>query len=256
MLMSRKIAEELLPHLRLRSMGRGREGRSRLIDELCEQWGYRRKHVIHLLGAKTGWGCDPAVRKGRPPKYDGEVEEGVWRIWKVSEPPFCKRLKALLPQWIPHYECGRLGKDLRSRVLSMSAAQIGRLLAARKTRVGHRGRCGSKPGGLLKTQIPIRTDNWDITRPGYLEADTVAHCGGSQEGDFVWSVTYCDIHSGWTVNRAVWNKGSAGVVAATREVEGALPFELLCFDTDNGSEVRGLKKKTTTATWSRRTGRL
>lgn len=64
----------------------------------------------------------------------------------------------------------------------------------------------------------------------------MAHCEGSLEGDFVWSVTYCDIYSGWTANRAVWNKGSGGVVAATREVEGALPFELLGFDTDNGSE--------------------
>ena len=64
--MSRKIAEELLPRLRLRSMGRGRKGRSLLIDELCEQWGYSRKHAIKPLGAKTGWGGDPAVRKGRP----------------------------------------------------------------------------------------------------------------------------------------------------------------------------------------------
>jgi hypothetical protein len=89
---------------------------------------------------------------------------------------------------------------------------------------------------LLKTQIPIRTDNWDITRPGFLEADTVAHCGGSLEGDFIWSVTYCDILSGWTCNRAVWNKGAHGIVEATRSVEASLPFELLGFDTDNGSE--------------------
>ncbi len=101
----------------------------------------------------------------------------------MAEQPCGKRLKALLPQWLPHYERehGRLEKDLRSRVLSISAAQADWLLAARKTRVGHRGRCGTKPGGLLKTQIPIRTDNWDITRPGFLEADTVAHCGGSLE---------------------------------------------------------------------------
>jgi hypothetical protein len=89
---------------------------------------------------------------------------------------------------------------------------------------------------LLKTQIPIRTDNWDITRPGFLEADTVAHCGGRLEGDFIWSVTYCDILSGWTCNRAVWNKGAHGIVEATRSVEASLPFELLGFDTDNGSE--------------------
>lgn len=74
-------------------------------------------------------------------------------------------------------------------MLAISPAQIDRLLAPRKVRVGHRGRCGTKPGGLLQTQIPIRTDNWDITRPGFLEADTVAHCGGSLEGDFI----YCDI---------------------------------------------------------------
>src|SRR5690606_31184711 len=74
------------------------------------------------------------------------------------------------------------------------------------------------------------------SRPGFLEADTVAHCGGSLSGDFVWSVTYTDICSGWTCNRAVWNKGSTGIVEATREVEAALPFDLLGFDCDNGSE--------------------
>jgi hypothetical protein len=89
---------------------------------------------------------------------------------------------------------------------------------------------------LLKTQIPIRTDNWDITRSGFLEADTVAHCGGSLEGDFIWSVTYCDILSGWTCNRAVWNKGAHGIVEATRSPEASLPFELFGFDTDKGSE--------------------
>lgn len=74
--MSRKIAEEVLPRLRQRYAGRGREGRTRLIDEVCEQWGYSRKHAIKLLGAKAGWGGDPSVRKGRPPSY-GEAEADV-----------------------------------------------------------------------------------------------------------------------------------------------------------------------------------
>ena len=236
--MSRKIAEELLPRLRQRYENRGREGRTRLLDEVCEQWGYSRKHAIKLLRAKAGWGGDPAARKGRPPAY-GEAETKVlWKIWRAAEQPCGKRLKALLPAWLPHYERehGRLAKARRKAVLAVSAAQIDRLLAPRKARAKHRGRCGTKPGGLLKTQIPIRTDNWDITRPGFLEADTVAHCGGSLEGDFVWSVTYCDIYSGWTCNRAVWNKGAHGIVEATRGIEAALPFELLGFDTDNGSE--------------------
>jgi hypothetical protein len=164
--------------------------------------------------------------------------EILWQIWKAAEQPCGKRFKELLPTWLPFYELekGSLQDDVRKRLLSISAAQIDRLLAPRKARIGHRGRSGTKPGGLLKTQIPIRTDNWDITRPGFLEADTVAHCGNSLEGDFIWSVTYCDIYSGWTCNRAVWNKGAEGIVNATREVEASLPFELLGFDTDNGSE--------------------
>lgn len=76
--MSRKVSEEMLP--RQRYAGRGREGRSRLIDEVCEQWGYSRKHAIKLLGAGVGRGGDPAVRKGRPPKYGNEVVEVLWRI--------------------------------------------------------------------------------------------------------------------------------------------------------------------------------
>lgn len=236
--MSRKIAEEVLPRLRQRYAGRGRDGRTRLIDEVCELWGYSRKHAIKLLGAKAGWGGDPNLRKGRPPTYGEPEADVLWTIWKAAEQPCGKRLKALLPIWLPHYERehGKLEGGMRKKVLAISPAQIDRLLGRRKVRVGHRGRCGTKPGGLLKTQIPIRTDNWDITRPGFLEADTVAHCGGSLEGDFIWSVTYCDIHSGWTCNRAVWNKGAHGIVEATREVETALPFGLLGFDTDNGSE--------------------
>ncbi len=213
--------------MRQRYVMRNREGRSRMIDEVCEQWGYSRKHAIKLLGAKAGWGGDLVRPKGRPVDYGDEVADVLWQIWKVSEQPCGKRLAAVRKLWLPHYEArsGKLSRELKKKVLAISAAQIDRLLAARKVRVGARGRSGTKPGGLLKNQIPIRTDNWDIDRPGYLEADTVAHCGGSLEGNFVWSVTYTDIHTGWTANRAVWNKGAAGIVAATREIEAELPFE-------------------------------
>ena len=78
--------------------------------------------------------------------------------------------------------------------------------------------------------------SWDITQHGYLEADTVAHCGTSLGGDFIWSVTYTAIYSGWTSLRAVWNNGATGIVEATRKVEAALPFAILGFDCDNGSE--------------------
>jgi len=99
-----------------------------------------------------------------------------------------------------------------------------------------KGLSGTKPGTLLKNQIPICTEHWDISRPGFVEADTVAHCGNSLAGDFVWSLTMTDILTGWTECRATWNKGSTGVIRQVQEIEKALPFPLLGFDCDNGSE--------------------
>ncbi|MFH0802483.1 MAG: transposase family protein, partial [bacterium] len=99
-----------------------------------------------------------------------------------------------------------------------------------------RGLCSTRPGSLLKSQIPIKTDNWDVTQPGFLEADTVAHCGSSLAGDFVYTVNCVDIFSGWVEQRAIWNKGQEGTLAAVRDIERSLPFELKGFDCDNGSE--------------------
>lgn len=236
MKMSQKTREDLLPRLRQRYANAGREAKTKMLDEFCEQWQCNRKHAIKLLGGRTGWGGQIGVRRGAPPKYGAEVVAVIEAIWRASEQPCGKRLKAILPLWLPYYEAskGQLDESIREKVLAISAAQIDRVLAPKK--VSGKGLCGTKPGSLLRTQIPIRTDNFDIHRPGFLEADTVAHCGSSLAGDFIWSITYTDICSGWTCNRAVWNKGSGGVVEATRAVEEALPFELLGFDCDNGSE--------------------
>ena len=80
---------------------------------------------------------------------------------------------------------------------------------------------------------------WAVDHPGWMEADTVAHGGGSLAGEFIWSVTCTDIFSQWTESRGLWNRGAAGVVERTREVEAALPFALLGFDSDNGGESSG-----------------
>src|SRR5205085_132122 len=148
----------------------------------------------------------------------------------------------LKEQWLPKLRAryarrfGPVSPRQRRLLKQISAATLDRLLAPSRLEFPERGRCGTKPGTLLKTQIPIRTGTWDLTQPGYLEADSVAHCGASLAGDFIWSLTYTDILSGWTEGGAVWNKGAAGVLAATGEVEARLPFALLGFDSDNGGE--------------------
>ncbi|HVV69536.1 MAG TPA: integrase, partial [Gammaproteobacteria bacterium] len=131
---------------------------------------------------------------------------------------------------------GLLSADIKAKLLKMSPATLDRLLKSSKIKYKRRGLCGTKPGYLLKNQIPIKTDHWDVTCPGFMEADSVAHCGNSLAGEFIWSITLTDIKTGWTEIRAVWNKGAEGVVNQIRDIEKKLPFQLLGFDCDNGSE--------------------
>lgn len=234
--MSRAIKAEVLPRLRARYEQRGRAGKSRLLDEVCEDYGYDRKYAIKLLGQRLP---APSGRPRTGPVRQYDVIEPVVRtIWQAAEQPCGKRLKPALSLWLPHYERhhGRTSSRSRELLRHISAATLDRLLAPARAAQLVRGLGGTKPGSLLRTEIPVRMDNWDLTRPGFLEADTVAHCGSSLAGSFIWSAIFTDIFSAWTDGRALWNKGSAGVVAAVTSVEAELPFTLLGFDSDNGSE--------------------
>jgi hypothetical protein len=236
MKMSQELKIEGLPKLQNRYAHRSREGKSRMLDEFCEDYAYERKYAIKLLSASL-----PAAGGSGPPGPEPHytlIEPIVREIWLVAEQPCGKRLAPILRQWLPYYEhrYGALSHRQRTLLRQISGATLDRLLAPARAQSPGRGRCGTKPGSFLKTQIPIRTGTWDLTQPGYLEADSVAHCGASLAGDFIWSLTYTDIFSGWTEGRAVWNKGAAGVLAATQDVETHLPFSLLGFDCDNGSE--------------------
>ena len=129
-----------------------------------------------------------------------------------------------------------LTPETQDKLSSISAATIDRVLKTVRVAHGRKGLSGTKPGSLLKNQIPIRTHFWDVSQPGFMEADTVAHCGNSLAGDFVWSLTMTDILTTWTENRATWNKGAHGVLVQIQDIELRLPFALQGFDCDNGSE--------------------
>ena len=234
--MSRELKIDWLPKLQVRYSRRNREGKSRMLNEICEDYEYERKYAIKLL---CGGLPSPSgrVHPGPEPQYE-MIEPVVRQVWLTAEQPCGKRLAPILRQWLPYYErrFGQLSGRQRQLVRQVSAATLDRLLAGARAEHSGRGRCGTKPGSLLRSEIPIRTGTWDLSRPGYLEADSVAHCGGSLAGSFIWSLTYTDILSGWTEGGAVWNKGAAGVLAATRQVEQRLPFALLGFDSDNGGE--------------------
>lgn len=234
--MGPKSRREYLEDMRLRYRQFGRAVKSKIIDEVCEVCGYHRKHAIRLLNHKPG--AAAARKPGPRPRYDGTILAPLKAIWLAADQPCSKRLVAALRIWLPAWEArhGVLEALVRRRLLAISPSTIDRLLKPVRAHMAGKGRTTTKPGSLLRQQIPIRAEAWDTDRPGFLEADTVAHCGESLTGNFIWSITYTDIFSGWTACRATWNRGAQGVIEQTRRVEAILPFEILGFDCDNGGE--------------------
>lgn len=213
-----------------------RKTKKTILDQICDKWGHNRKYAIRLLKPTFYVAKKPP---GPQPKYDPKkLLPHLKKIWLASNQMCSKKLKAALPLWLPHYETGyeTLEPEAKEQLLQISSATIDRLLKPIRVKYPKKGLCGTKPGTLLKHQIPIKTHNWDITKPGFMEADTVAHCGDSLDGSFIWSLTLTDIYSGWTEIRATWNKGSAGVIDQIKNIETTLPFPLQGFDCDNGSE--------------------
>lgn len=211
--------------------------KKRMLDEFCETHGYHRKAAARLLRQAPISDRKPK-KPGKKKTYEPSLLlEPLKKIWLATDQMCGKRLKEALPLWLPHYNKHHESSldELSAQLLTMSAATIDRMLKPIKSRYG-KGLSGTKPGSLLKTHIPINTNQWDTRHVGFMEADTVAHCGTSLMGDFVWSITMTDIFSGWTEMRATWNKGATGVMEGIQDIEESLPFEIKGFDCDNGSE--------------------
>jgi len=221
--------------LKSRYLQGNRKAKKIILDEFCESTGYNRKSVIRmftrgLLGRKD----NPS---GQKKKYDPKLLLPPLKfIWLATDQMCGARLAAALPMWLPFYEAKyTLDSEIKCKLLSASARTLDRLLKPLKYRYPKRF-SGTKPGSLLRSQIAIKTQQWDEKQPGYVEADTVAHCGTSLLGNFIWSITLTDIYSGWTENAAVWNKGAHGVLQQIKNIEERLPFFILGFDSDNGGE--------------------
>ncbi len=233
--MGSKSKREYLLAIRERYRKANRESKSLILSEFCQVCGYNRKYAIRILNRRTK---QPKKKPGPRPIYDGAVIVHLKRLWLASDQMCSKRLVKMTELWLPYYEpeYGVIVPDVKAKLLKLSPATIDRILRPVKVRYKLKGKCTTKPGKLLRNVIPIRPDKASIDKPGFLEADSVAHCGNSIAGEFVWSITYTDICSAWTENRAVWGKGSAGFVAQTKDVEENLPFSITAFWSDNGSE--------------------
>ena len=228
---------EYLTAIRSRYHACSRKEQTAILDEFCSVCQYHRKYAIRLLNQKPRPTKSAADSNPGPKKRydDPELLEVIFELWQLTNLPCSKRLKAIIHLWLPHYR-GIVSDKIKRLLMQISPATIDRLMASSRIKYCKRGLTTTKPGSIIKKRIPIKTNQWDETIPGFLEADTVAHCGNSVAGMFVYTLNCVDLATGWTEQRAVWGKGEKGVTKAIKCIESSLPFPIRGFDCDNGSE--------------------
>lgn len=227
---------QVLEKLRRRYENAGAEHKGKLLDQAVQLLGYHRKAAIRALGRRAA-PRGPRIITGRPVKYEpGLLGPWLRPIWQATDYACGQRLVAMLPEWIPAYEQHerRMPVEVREKLLLASGRTLDRLLEP--LRGQGNGRSLTRPGTLLRQQIPIRGTLWEDNKAGWLEVDTVALCGGSVAGEFVWMVDAVDYATTWVELRAMWGRGQLGTLAALQDMEACLPFSLLGLDSDNGGE--------------------
>jgi hypothetical protein len=225
--------------------------KQQILNEFCETTGYCRGYArfvlrnhgrqVWLRGQRVIVG-DARKRQQRlkPRLYDDQVVKELIKLWELLNYLCGKRLVAIMPELIAKLEQFgelRLAVSTKQKLLRISAASIDRLLQPERRKHQLRGRSHTKPGTLLKHQIPIRTfAEWDEQQPGFAEIDLVAHDGGLALGDYCQTLDLTDVCTGWTETEAVPNKAQVWVFEAIQTIRQRLPFPLLGLDSDNGSE--------------------
>ncbi len=236
--MSRRSKQEYFESLYHRYHRAAPSLKSHLLNEFCQTCGYNRKYAIRKLnGPPPATKSRTQKRSLRTATYNAHVISILRQVWQAAGYPWSIRLKAVLPLWLPWIRAQwPMTPEEEKQLLSISPRQIDRRLKPYKTRIRKRIYGRTKPGTLLKHQIPIRTEHWDVREPGFVEVDLVAHSGNSADGDFAFSLNLTDIFSGWVETSTLLGKGQQGVVAALDAMAQRLPFVLRGLDSDNGGE--------------------
>jgi hypothetical protein len=233
--MSFRAKRELLAQVAPRYTEAGHAQKSVILDEFLAATGYARKYAIRLLAKPVA--VPGPIRRPRAPRYGPAVREALRVAWAAVNGICAKRLVPFMPELVRALERhGHLAvtDEVKALLLRLSPATADRLL--RPVRRPH-GIGTTRPGRLLKQQVPVRTfAEWTDVRPGFLEADLVAHCGGNPEGPFLHTLTLTDVATAWTECLPLLHRTQSAVVEALDRARQLLPFPLLGLDTDNGVE--------------------
>ncbi len=232
---SSNTRHELIGALSERYRKGSRSEKGKILDELVKLTKFHRKHTTRLMNR----GRSSKSISVRPSRriYDEAVREALVAIWEAADRICGKRLRIVMPDYVESLERHghlKLNSDLRTKLLSVSAATIDRILTPMRMKAHGQSKRRRKSHMKVKSQIPVRTfADWDDPAPGYFETDLVAHNGGLSAGSCVHSLVLTDISSGWTECVALVAREQTLVVEALEALQCQLPIPLLGIDTDN-----------------------
>ena len=235
-----RMDSKYLDQLRTRYRQASKKERSIILDEFVKTTGYHRKHAIAVLNGRRRRVSGP-IRRPRGKTYGPDVGDALIKLADLFDNICSKRLRAALDAELPRLHKAdvlHVSPECYRKLLAISPSTMDRLRSERQHRPGKR-RGFTKPGTLLKDQIPIRTwADWTEDEPGFCEIDLVDHSGGviARGQDHAWTLCFTDIHTAWTECVATPNKAQIHVFAAIQQARQRLPFSLLGIDSDNGSE--------------------
>jgi hypothetical protein len=235
--MSMVTRKELFKKSRKRYLKADKREKTKILDELSLNTECHRKYIIRKMQAKQD--DSPKTRKRRKQIYDNQFVPHLVKIWKIFDYPCSQNLEDYMPEALRVLKRNKrlnVSEEMENKLLKIKSATIDRKLKRYKGQKRKKINSGTKPGTLLKKNIPIRTSSWDEKRIGYCELDTVLHCGNSASGEFAVSLNLTDILTQWTEEEAVLGKGEKGIIKALDNIKSRLPFALLAIDPDNGSE--------------------
>ncbi len=223
-----------------------KKSRTQTLDHIEQTYGVSRKGLIRLMRRVRVAPTLEAFmntmqrRAGRPAKYDASLTWWLETLWLAMDFMNSKAMKEALPVWLKFHDDSALDPATREKLLQMSPATIDRLLKPYRKRMARFLRSGTrrKRGHIrfFQERVPIKSFEQNINQPGHLELDTVAHCGGSLAGQFIWTLNATDHKTGWCEQRAVWHKRSDLVLEATIDIISSLPFMVYSAHTDCGME--------------------
>ena len=235
---ARRSITEYAEAVRGRYFRASKKAKTEMLNEFVATTGMHRKAVIRLLNRRNR--SPGKKRGGRPRLYGLEVMAVLKVAWEAADRLCSKRFHPFLRELVGILKKkGELSltEETETQLCRMSASTIDRILRRWRGSGRRRGLSTTKPGTLLKNSIPVRTfSDWNENKPGFLEADLVAHCGDSAEGFYLTTLSTVDVATGWCEPVAVWGKGQDRVGGAIYDVRKRLPMPLLGLDSDNGSE--------------------